>query len=94
MNGDYRPGTARVANREMIAAINASPTRTASPATYVDLDDPKFGGKYLGTTHMNMIGTTSSEVFDFALKWAGDNIPNPMVQTSCPGGQAVGNGPK
>jgi hypothetical protein len=68
MNGDYRPGTARVANREMVAAINASPTRTASPATYVDLDDPKFGGKYLGTTHMNMIGTTSSEVFDFALE--------------------------
>ena len=42
MNGDYRPGTTRVANREMIAAINASPTRTVSPATYVDLDDPKF----------------------------------------------------
>jgi hypothetical protein len=89
MNGDYRPGTARVANREMFAAINASPTRTVGPATYVDLDDPKFGGKYLGTTHMNMIGTTSSEVFDFALKWAEDNIPNPMVQTSCPGGKGT-----
>ena len=93
MNGDYRPAAARVANREMIAAINASPTGSVGPATYVDLDDPKFGGKFLGSAH-EYVGTTSSEVFDFALKWAGDNIPNPMVQTSCPGGQAVGNGPK
>jgi hypothetical protein len=85
MNGDYRPtGFARAGNRDFIDQLNASPTRTASPATYVDLDDPALGGQFLGTTHMMMVGTNASEVFEFALKWAEDNIPNPIVKNSCP----------
>ena len=90
MNGDYRPGNTRVQNRAMIDAINASPTRSVGPATYVDLDDPAFGGQFLGTTHMMMIGTTASDVFDYALEWAEDNIPNPIVKTSCPSGPPAG----
>jgi hypothetical protein len=83
MNGDYRNAAARVGNRDMLAAINASPTRSVGPATYVDLDDPAFGGKFLGTTHMMMVGTTSGKVFDYALKWADKNIRNPMLKGGC-----------
>ena len=79
----------------MIAAMNASPTRSVGPATYVDLDDPAFGGKFLGTTHMMMLGTNeSSDVFNYALAWADKNIPNPIVQNACPSGPPPGKGPK
>lgn len=85
MNGDYRPtGFARAGNRDFVAQLNASPTRSVSPATYIDLDDPALGGEFLGTTHMMMVGTNASEVFDFALEWAEENISNPIVQNSCP----------
>jgi hypothetical protein len=83
MNGDYRPGNTRVGNRAMLAAINASPTRDVGPATYVDLDGPEFGGKFLGTTHMQMLGTTSEKVFNYAMQWAEKNIRNPMLKSSC-----------
>jgi hypothetical protein len=76
----------------MIAAINASPTRSVGPATYVDLDDPSFGGKFLGQTHMNMLGTTNLAVFDYAMTWADQNIQNPVVETSCPSGPPSGKG--
>ena len=94
MNGDYRNAAARNGNRTMIAAMNASPTRSVGPATYVDLDDPSFGGKFLGTTHMVMLGTTNLDVFDYALAWADKNIPNPIVQNACPSGPPPGKGPK
>ena len=87
MNGDYRLAGARQGNREMIAAINASPGRSVTPAKYVDLDVPAFAGRCLGTTHMNMVGTTAREVFDYALRWADQNIRNPIVARSCTGGQ-------
>jgi hypothetical protein len=92
MNGDYRTAAARNGNRTMIAAINASPTRSVGPATYVDLDDPSFGGKFLGQTHMNMLGTTNLAVFDYAMTWADQNIQNPIVETSCPSGPPSGKG--
>ena len=70
--------------------MNASPTRSVGPATYVDLDDPAFGGRFLGTTHMMMMGTTAATFSTIALEWAEDNIPNPIVQTSCPSGPPAG----
>jgi hypothetical protein len=98
VNGDYRPATTRNVNRAFVAALNASPTRSVGPATYIDLDDPSFGGKFLGTTHMNMLGTTNIALFDLFLEWADKNIPNPIVANACPGGNGVGkgngNGPK
>jgi hypothetical protein len=60
--GDYRPATTRQVNRDFFAQLSQS-----SIHRYVDLDSPEFGGKYLGTTHMNMLGTNNLEVFDFLL---------------------------
>jgi hypothetical protein len=92
-NGDYRPAATRNINRAFFAALNASPTRAVGPALYVDLDDPSFGGKFLGQTHMNMLGTTNIALFDFFLAWADKNIPNPIVATACPSGPPPGKGP-
>jgi len=95
INGDYRPAAfARIGNRDFVAQLNASPTRSVGPATYVDLDDPALGGRFLGTTHMMMVGTNASDVFSFALEWAEKNIPNPIVQNACPSGPPPGKGPK
>ena len=93
VNGDYRLDTFRPGNRAFIAALNASPTRSVGPATYIDLDDPALGGKFLGTTHMNMLGTNNLELFDLFLDWAEDNIDNPIVQSSCPSGPPSHAGP-
>lgn len=86
INGDYRPAATRIANRDFVARLNASPTRSVGPATYVDLDDPALRGRFLGTTHMMMVGTNADEVFNGALAWAEKNIRNPVVDRSCPGG--------
>jgi len=91
VNGDYRPAATRNVNRAFVAALNASPTRAVGPATYVDLDSPELLGKFKGTTHMNMLGTTNIALFDLFLDWAGKNIPNPIVATSCPSGQGIGH---
>jgi len=74
-NGDYRPATTRQVNRDFFAQLSQSPIHR-----YLDLDSPEFGGKYLGTTHMNMLGTNNLDVLDFLLKFADDNIPNPILQ--------------
>src|SRR4029079_4250219 len=85
VNGDYRAASFRATNYAAVAAINASPTHAAK-AEVIDLDDPKFQGKYNGTTHMNMLGTNNLQVFDVMLNWANQNIPNPMADSSCPSG--------
>jgi hypothetical protein len=85
MNGDYRQAGAREGNRAMIAAMNASPTRSVGPATYIDLDG--LGGRFLGTTHMTMVGTNARDVFNVALRWADRNIRNPLVTKACRGGK-------
>jgi hypothetical protein len=85
LNGDYRPLVTREGNREHVAQINSSPTRTVGPALALDVEDPRFGGELNGTTHMMMLGTNNLEVFDFFLEWAGDNIDNPMVEGSACG---------
>ena len=92
INGDYRPGVTRDGNRDFVAQLNASTTRSVKPATYVDFDDPALGGKFLGTTHMMMVGTNADKVFDFALNWADKNIKNDIVTHSCPGGKDNGQG--
>jgi hypothetical protein len=92
VNGDYRAQTNRDTNYAAVAAINASPTHTAK-AEVIDLDAPSFGGKFNGTTHMNMLGTNNLQVFDVMLNWANQNIPNPMADTSCPSGPPPSKGP-
>jgi hypothetical protein len=93
VNGDYRPAATRTVNKAFVDALNASPTRSVGPATYIDLDDPSLGGRFNGTTHMMMMGTNAIDVFDFLLEWAQENIPNPIVQTSCPSGPPAHAGP-
>jgi hypothetical protein len=56
------------------------------PATYVELDSPEFGGRFNGTGHLSMLDTNNLDTFDLMLDWADENIPNPIVQTSCPSG--------
>jgi hypothetical protein len=87
VNGDYRPLVTREGNRAAVAAMNASPTRSAGPALALDVEDPMFAGALNGTTHMNMLGTTNLALFDFFLEWAGENIDNPLVR----GGGRCGN---
>ena len=50
------------------------------------LDDPSYGGKFNGTTHMMMMGTNNLAGFDEINKWATANISNPIVENSCPSG--------
>jgi hypothetical protein len=84
VNGDYRALAIRQGNWAAVAAINASPTRAVSPAVVMDVDAPGFhGGSFLGTTHMNMLGTNNLEVFDLMLNWAKENIPDAPTATSC-----------
>jgi len=87
INGDYRPGTTREGNRDFVAQLNASRTRSVGPATYLDLDSPALKGRFLGTTHMMMVGTNAEKVFALALEWSDKNIKNKIVQHSCPGGK-------
>jgi hypothetical protein len=80
------PGLAVIAQcPPTVAALNASPTRTAGPAAFIELDDPAFGGQFNGVDHMMMLGRKSNEVFDVIYDWISDNIGNPPAATKCPG---------
>jgi hypothetical protein len=84
VNGDYRASAIREGNWAAVAAINASPGRDVPPAQVIDVDVPGFeGGRFLGQTHMNMLGTNNLEVFDLMLNWAKKNIPNAPKTISC-----------
>ena len=50
--------------------------------------DAETLGKKLnkGLTHMNMLGTNNLDLFDYFLKWADKNIPNPKHKGGCAGG--------
>jgi hypothetical protein len=92
MNGDYRPLATRQGNYAAVAAMNASPTRKVGPALAIDAEDPRFKGKFLGHTHMGMLGSTAIAQFDFFLDWAEKNIPNPVLKTSCKANGKPGHG--
>jgi hypothetical protein len=52
-------------------------------AGYIQLDSPRYGGKFNGVTHMMMQGTDNLEVFDEILRWAKAYIDNPIAHKSC-----------
>jgi hypothetical protein len=52
-------------------------------ADYIQLDDPSYGGKFNGVTHMMMDGTNALEVMDVILDWTNKNIPNPPSTGKC-----------
>lgn len=83
VNGDYRPLATRQVNYAAVAAMNASPTREVGPALALNVEDPRFKGRLNGHTHMGMLGATALREFDFFLKWAGENIKNPMLTDAC-----------
>lgn len=83
VNTDFRALATRTLNRNDVAAMNASPTRSVGPALAVDMDSARFQGRFNGQTHMNMLDTTNLALFDFFLEWAGANIPNPVVANRC-----------
>jgi len=83
VNTDYRSTATRTGNRADVAAMNASPTRRVKPALAVDMDSARFKGRFNGQTHMNMLDTTNLALFDFFLEWVSENIPNPVVASSC-----------
>ena len=83
VNGDYRPLATRQVNYAAVAAMNASPTRSVSPAVVMDVDAAGFAPGFEGTTHMNMLGTNNLKVFDLMLDWAKENIPNQPKTTAC-----------
>jgi hypothetical protein len=93
LKGDYfnssLPGPTTVIFEcpKTVAALNASPTRRASPAALIELDDPAFGGQSDGVDHMMMLGRKSNEVFDVIANWVKKNIPKPRGAPSCPPGQ-------
>jgi hypothetical protein len=95
-NGDYRVTSIRINNRDFIHALNASPTRAVGPATYIDLDSPEFGDRFLGTTHIVQLGTNNIDLLDFLLDWGEDNIDNPIVTSACRSGPPPhpGKGPR
>jgi len=83
VNGDYRPLSTRLDNEAAVAAMNASPTRRVGPALSLNVEDPAFGGRLRGHTHMGMLGDTNLTELDFFFEWAAGNIENPMVDGFC-----------
>jgi hypothetical protein len=75
VKGDYAITSAQCqATVDSINARRAAGQGTAE-AEYLQLDendDPRF----LGTTHMMMLGTNHLEVADVILEWAAEHIPN------------------
>jgi hypothetical protein len=82
VSGDYRTDEQEQTCVDAVAEINASPSRSATPATFLELDeigDPVFDG----TTHMMMLGTNNIEVFDAIREWVGDNVGDQPGRTTC-----------
>jgi hypothetical protein len=85
-DSDFIRVRVRASNYAARDAVNASPTHAVAPATVIDLDDPSFNGKFNGTTHLNALATDNLAFFDVILNWFDQNVPNPIVATSCPSG--------
>jgi hypothetical protein len=85
VSGDYRTDEQEQTCVDAVAEINASPTRTASAASFLELDeigDPRFDG----TTHMMMLGTNNLDVFDAIRHWVEDNVGGEPKKTACMAG--------
>jgi hypothetical protein len=92
--GDYTGTDASCQNTVNILNARRGAGHGTAKADYIRLDDPSYGGKFNGTTHMMMMGTNSLEVFDEINKWASANILNPIVANACPKGPKPGKGQK
>jgi len=81
--GDYTVTSALCVSA--VAAINArrAAGQGTAKADYIQLDDPSYGGKFNGVTHMMMDGTDNLQVMDVILDWAGKYIANPPYTGKC-----------
>jgi hypothetical protein len=52
-------------------------------ADYIQVDDPSYGGKFNGVTHMGMLDTVNLQFLDVVLAWAGKYIANPPSTGKC-----------
>jgi hypothetical protein len=75
----YYPGRADATYQTNVNAIRAA----GGTADFISLADPRFGGEFKGVTHMMMLGTKASEVFDVILDWAHNNIKGGPKKTFC-----------
>jgi hypothetical protein len=90
VNGDYRASAIRQGNWAAAAAVKARRDAGLGTAKFevIDVDKPGYeGGRFLGTTHMNMLGTNNLDVFDIMLNWANENIRNAPKATTCKTGK-------
>jgi hypothetical protein len=77
LKGDYA-GTSAVC-QTTVDEINARRTsgQGRARADYIKLDDPSFGGRFNGTTHMMMLGQNNLEIADIMLDWVADHVRGP-----------------
>ena len=79
VRGWYAPSLSDGDCDATVAAIKAA----GGTAEFIKLNDPKYGTKFQGVTHMMMMSTKSLDVFDEILKWTDQYIDNPIVEGSC-----------
>ena len=81
--GDYTVTSALCVNA--VASINARRAmgQGTAKADYIQLDDPSFGGKFNGVSHMMMDDTNNLQVMDVMLDWANKYIANPPSTGKC-----------
>jgi len=76
--GGYYAGVSQTC-RNTVAAIRA----VGGTASAIALNDPVYGDRFKGVTHMMMLGTGHLEVFDEILKWTNAHIDNPPAHGKC-----------
>jgi hypothetical protein len=83
LKGDYTQFSQQC--QDSVNAINARRAmgQGTAKADYIQLDDPSYGGKFNGVTHMMMDGTDNLQVMDVMLDWAGKYITNPPSTGKC-----------
>jgi hypothetical protein len=74
--------------QDSVDAINArrAAGMGTAKAEYIELDNPKYNGRYNGVSHMMMIETAATSalpVMQVMLDWAAKYIPNPPAGGRC-----------
>jgi hypothetical protein len=82
--GGFYAGVSQIC-QNTVAAIQAA----GGTADAIRLNDPAYGDRFKGVTHMMMLGTGHLEVFDVILDWANRNIPNQPKKNTCGPGKSA-----
>jgi hypothetical protein len=75
----FYPGLAEETYKTNVAAIR----NAGGNATFMSLSNPRFGDRFEGVTHMMMMGTRATEVFNVIHSWVQNNIPDAPHKNSC-----------